>query len=48
MALQAMTYQKDGHNKGKISTFLESAERDITHPKLKELFRKIVNGEEDG
>jgi putative hydrolase of HD superfamily len=42
MALQAKTYQKDGLSKEDITTFLETAKSDITHPKLQQLFRKIV------
>ena len=42
MALQAKTYQNEGHAKEKLIPFLESAEKEITHPKLKELFRNIV------
>ena len=43
MALQAKIYQKEGHSKEKLNTFLETAENEITHPKLKELFRNIIN-----
>ena len=42
MALQAKTYQKDGSSKEDITTFLETAKSDITHPKLQQLFRKII------
>lgn len=42
MILQAKIYEKEGHSKDKISSFIESGEREITHPKLKELFRKII------
>ena len=42
MALQAKTYQKEGASKEKTEPFLESARISITHPKLKELFTKIV------
>ena len=45
MALQAKSYEKDGQPKEKLSTFLETAENNITHPKLKELFRKIIEDE---
>ena len=41
MALQAKIYEKDG-NFG-IQSFLESAEKEIKTPELKELFRKIIN-----
>jgi putative hydrolase of HD superfamily len=40
MALQAKKYHDEGH--GDISPFLQSAENEITHPKLKELFRNIM------
>ena len=42
MALQAKLYQKEGHSKEKLYSFFESAKIDIVHPKLKELFRKIL------
>jgi len=42
MALQARLYQKDGHSEEKITPFFESAGIYIVHPKLKELFRKIL------
>jgi putative hydrolase of HD superfamily len=45
MALQAKSYEKDGQPKEKLSAFLETAENNITHPKLKELFRKIIEDE---
>ena len=43
MVLQAKTYQNEGHPKEKLETFFESAKIEITNPKLKELFTKIVN-----
>ncbi|MCV0430081.1 HD family hydrolase [Nitrosopumilus sp.] len=43
MALQAKTYQKTQHKD--VSVFLKTAENDIIHPKLKELFRKIIKDE---
>jgi len=43
MALQAKSYQKEGHPENKLESFLESAKNDIDDPKLKELFTKIVN-----
>ena len=43
MVLQAKTYQNEGYSKEKLVTFFESAKIEITHPKLKELFTKIVN-----
>jgi len=42
MALQAKIYQKDGHSQEKLESFFESAKTDITDPKLKELFTKII------
>ena len=42
MALQAKTYQKSGSSKENIATFLETAKSDITHPKIKELFTKLI------
>ena len=42
MVLQAKLYQKEGHSKEKLYSFFESAKIDIVHPKLKELFRKIL------
>jgi len=45
MALQAKLYQKEGYPKEKLESFFESAKTEITDPKLKELFRKIVEDE---
>lgn len=42
MVLQAKIYEKEGHSKEGISTFMESGKQEITHPKLKELFTKII------
>ncbi len=42
MALQAKIYKKDGYSEEKLESFFESAKRDITDPKLKELFTKII------
>jgi len=42
MALQAKIYQKEGHSQEKLESFFESAKKDITDPKLKELFTKII------
>jgi putative hydrolase of HD superfamily len=42
MALQAKIYEKDGYSQEKLETFFESAKTDITDPKLKELFTKII------
>ena len=41
MALQAKSYQEKGHVK-EIESFFESAKKEITDPKLKELFRQIL------
>jgi len=45
MALQAKTYQTDGHSKEKLESFFESTKNDIINPKLKELFRNIMKEE---
>ena len=42
MALQAKMYQKSGSSKEDIAPFLETAKSHITHPKIKELFTKII------
>ncbi len=42
MVLQAKIYEKDGHSHNKLESFFESARIDITDPKLKELFTKII------
>lgn len=42
MALQAKIYQNKGEPEEKIKPFLESAKKDITNPKLKKLFTKII------
>jgi len=42
MALQAKMYQKEGSPKESIESFFKSAENEITHPKLKELFNQII------
>ena len=42
MVLQAKMYQKSGSSKENISSFLQTAKSEITHPKLKEIFTKIV------
>ena len=42
MALQAKIYEKDGYSQEKLEGFFESAKLDITDPKLKELFTKII------
>ena len=42
MALQAKVYEKEGHSKTKLETFLKTAESEITNPYLKELFTQIA------
>jgi len=42
MALQAKMYQKEGSPKEAVESFFKSAENEITHPKLKELFYRII------
>ncbi len=42
MALQAKIYQNEGSPKETIESFFKSAENEITHPKLKELFNQII------
>jgi putative hydrolase of HD superfamily len=42
MVLQAKMYQKEGSSKEAIESFFKSAENEITHPKLKELFYRII------
>jgi len=42
MTLQAKMYQKEGASKEAIESFFKSAENEITHPKLKELFNQII------
>ena len=42
MVLQAKMYQKEGGSKEEVETFFKSAESEITHPKLKEIFTKII------
>ena len=48
MALQAIIYHNEGQDKEKLSSFLETAEENITHPKLKELFREIIESKNNG
>ncbi len=42
MVLQAKIYEKEGYSQEKLESFFESAKIDITDPKLKELFTKII------
>ncbi len=44
MALQAKIYQEKGNSKKQLESFFETAKNDITEPKLKELFTKIIEG----
>ena len=46
MVIQAKAYEKEGHSKEKLESFFESARADITDPKLKELFTKIIKDTE--
>ena len=41
MVLQAKDYEKKGYPKEKMESFFESSKKEITDPKLKELFTKI-------
>ena len=45
MVLQAKMYQKEGSPKEEVKSFFKSAQSDITHPKLKEIFTKIIEEE---
>ena len=45
MVFQAISYQNEGQTRDKISPFLETARKEITHPKLKELFTDITKYE---
>ena len=42
MVLQAKMYQKEGLPKEEVESFFKSAESEISHPKLKELFYQIL------
>ena len=42
MVLQAKIYLKEGYSQEKLQIFFDSAKNEITHPKLKELFTKII------
>lgn len=41
MAIQAKKYEQSGISKNKLQQFYDSAEQEIHHPKLKELFTKM-------
>ena len=45
MVLQAKMYQKEGSPKEEVESFFKSVQSDITHPKLKEIFTKIIEEE---
>lgn len=45
MVLQAKIYQKNGYDKEKIESFFNSAKKEISDSKLKELFIQIINDE---
>jgi len=45
MVLQAKMYQKERSPKEEVESFFKSAQSDITHPKLKEIFTKIIEEE---
>jgi len=45
MVLQAKMYQKEVASKEAVESFFKSAESEITHPKLKEIFTKIIEEE---
>ena len=42
MVLQAKTYQDEGHSKEQLESFYKSAKKEISNPKLKELFTNIM------
>ena len=44
MALQAKIYLEKGNSEKQLESFFETAKNDITEPKLKELFTKIIEG----
>ncbi len=43
MALQARLYVKQGYLKEKMTPFFDSAKEDIVHPKIKELFGRMMS-----
>lgn len=45
MAIQAKTYQNEGYSIEQLESFYESAKREISNPKLKELFTNIIDDE---
>ena len=42
MVIQAKGYENKGHSKEKLTPFYDSAKKEITNPKLKELFTEIM------
>ena len=42
MALQAKMYQQQGSSKDAVESFFKSAEKEITHPKLKDILNQIL------
>ncbi len=47
MAIQAKKYEQSGFSKEKLQQFYDSAEQEIYHPKLKELFTKMCKLKND-
>ena len=43
MALQAKKYEQQGYSKEKLKVFFESARKEISDPKLKELFMQLIS-----
>ncbi|MBT5200510.1 MAG: HD domain-containing protein [Thaumarchaeota archaeon] len=43
MVIQAKMYQNQGHPKEKLNSFYDSAKKEITNTKLKELFTEIMS-----
>ncbi len=44
MVLQAKQYVKEGHSIDEMNPFIETARKEITHPKLKELLDHVLFG----
>jgi len=42
MVIQAKIYEDKGHSKEKLNIFYDSAKKEITNPKLKEIFTEIM------
>ena len=45
MVIQAKIYENKGYSKEKLKTFYDTSEKEITNPKLKELFTEIIGDE---